>query len=148
MVEHYTEKFDSLWQYSKTLEDLDYKDCCVFEKSFKFKLESFVRWICLEARSDVFPPPKLKEDLKILKKTNFDLCSLEEIENLFGQISTLEYKDVNYVKIGRVIENIFENLRQICCCYCRIVTCRIKRIVTNKLLTHGLGYTKHDVVAW
>ena len=68
MVEHYTEKFDSLWQYSKTLEDLDYKDCCVFEKSFKFKLESFVRWICLEAHSDVCPPPKLKEYLKICKK--------------------------------------------------------------------------------
>ena len=31
---------------------------------------------------------------------------------------------------------------------CRIVTCRIKRIVTNKLLTRGLGNTKHDLVAW
>ena len=118
MVEHYTKKFNSLWQYSKTLEDLDYKDCCVFEKSFKFKVESFVRWICMEARSDVCPPPKLKEDLNILQKTNFDLCSLEEIENLFCQISSdIEYKDVNYVKIGRVIRTIFENLRQICCCY-------------------------------
>ena len=117
MVEHYSEKFDFLWQYSKTLEDLDYKDCCAFEKSFRFKLESFVRWICLEAHSDVFPPPKLKENLKILQQTNFDLCSLEEIENLFFQMSTVENKDVNYVKIGRVIRSIFENLRQICCCY-------------------------------
>ena len=114
-MEHYTETFNFLWQYSKTVENLDYKDCCVFEKSFKFKLESFVRWICLEARSDVCPPPKLKEDLKILQKTNFDSCSLEEIENLFCRISTMEYKD--YVKIGLVIKSIFENLRQICCCY-------------------------------
>ena len=116
-MEHYTKIFDSLWQYSKTVEDLDYKDCCVFEKLFKFKLESFVRWICLDTCSDVCPPPKLKEDLKFLQKTNFDLCSLEEIENLFCQISTMEYKDVDYVKIGRVIRNIFENMRQICCCY-------------------------------
>ena len=116
-MEHYTTAFISLWNYSTIVEDLDYKDCCIFEESFRFKLELFVRWVCVDARSDVCPPPKLEKDLKILQETNFDLCSLEEIENLFGQISTLKYKYVDYVKLGRVIRDIFENLRQICCCY-------------------------------
>ena len=63
------------------------------------------------------PPPKLEKDLKILRETNFDQCSLEEIENLFCQISTLKYKYVDYVKLCRTIRDIFENLRQICCCF-------------------------------
>ena len=116
-MDHYEAEFKVIWNYSKIVEDIDYKDCCAFENHFKFKLESFVRWICEDAKSDVAPPPKLEKDLKMLKEANFDLCSLEEIEIMFGQIYTLKYKYDVYEKVCKQIRDVFKNLRHICCCF-------------------------------
>ena len=116
-MDHYEAEFKLIWNYLKIVEDMDYKDCCAFENHFKFKLESFVRWICEHARSDVAPPPKLEKDLKMLKEANFDQCSLEEIEILFGQIYTLKYKYDVYERVCSQIGDVFENLRHICCCF-------------------------------
>ena len=116
-MDHYEAEFNLIWDCSQIVEDIDYKDCCAFEDHFKFKLESFVRWICEDSKSDVAPPPKLEKDLKMLKEANFDLCSLEEIEIMFGQIYTLKYKYDVYEKVCRQIRDVFENLRHICCCF-------------------------------
>ena len=52
-MDHYEAEFNLIWDCSQIVEEIDYKDCCAFEDHFKFKLESFVRWICEDSKSGV-----------------------------------------------------------------------------------------------